>query len=201
MAKAARKQKTAASIATRTISLRLLSKDRTVDDAVRTNRDLQEHATKTGRLFCSQSDDNTPPWLALVNQFTADGELRLRNKSCIAILVLDIESAGAAARTFALTFGGGHLAIHAYAFERNFELKVALNSIARANLKNLDVATLEATSFQNMPPALRKMPRREALSSTKRWAVDAQPSTRHCATQRSCTTMPKCCLEKVFSTV
>ena len=156
MAKAARKQKTAASIATRTISLRLLRKDRTVDDAVRTNRDLQEHATKTGRLFYDQSDDNTPSWLELVNQFTADGELRLRNKSCTAILFLDIQSAGAAARTFALTFGGGHLAIHADAFERNFGLKVALNSIARANLKNLDVATLEATSFQKRVQASRK---------------------------------------------
>lgn len=106
MAKAAQKQKTAATIATRTISLRLLRKDRTVDDAVRANRDLQEHATKTGRLFYDQSDDNTPPWLELVNQFTADGELRLRNKSCTAILFLDIESAGGGARTFALTFGG-----------------------------------------------------------------------------------------------
>lgn len=155
MAKAVHTAKTAVTVSTRTISLRLLRKDRTVADAVRDSRDLIEHPTRTGRLFYEQSDETPPPWLELVNQFSADGPLKLRNKSCAAILFLDVVSV-AGSRTFALAFGGGHLALHADAFERNFGLKVALNSIARADLKNLDVATLEATSFQKRVQASRK---------------------------------------------
>lgn len=122
MVKAARMAKTGATISTRTISLRLLRKDRKIADSVRDNRELTEHPTRTGRLFYEQSKDTPPPWLELINQFSADGPLKLRNKSYAAILFLDVVS-DSGARTFALAFGGGHLALHADAFERNFGLK------------------------------------------------------------------------------
>ncbi len=144
-----------ATTATRTISLRLLRSDRTVDDAVRARRELTEHPSSAGRLFYDQSVDMPPSWLDLVNEFATDSPLELRNKHCAAILFLEVASGGST-RTFALAFGGGHLALQPDAFERNFGLKVALNSIARADLKNLDVATLEATSFQKRVQASRK---------------------------------------------
>ena len=155
MAKAAAKKPLSGGVETRTISLRLLRKDRTIEDAVRATAKLKEQPTTSGRLYYSQSDDATPSWLGLVNQF-AEIPLMLANKSCAAVLFLDVASGSGTTRTFALAFGGGHLTLHADAFERNFGLKVALNSIARANLKNLDMATLEATSFQKRVQASRK---------------------------------------------
>jgi uncharacterized protein (TIGR04141 family) len=47
----------------------------------------------------------------------------------------------------ALTFGTGHHALDPDAFERGFGLRVVLNSVTRSNLRSLDVATLDATTF------------------------------------------------------
>lgn len=141
---------------TRTISLRLLREGRTVEEAVRANRSLVESPTTIGRLFSQQSVGTRPTWLDLVNQFVAGTPLHLENKSCAAILFLDVPSGGSSQRTFAIAFGGGHLALHADAFERNFGLKVALNSISRSNLKNIDLATLDATTFKKRVQASRK---------------------------------------------
>jgi uncharacterized protein (TIGR04141 family) len=47
----------------------------------------------------------------------------------------------------ALTFGTGHHALNPDAFERGFGLRVVLNSVARSSLRNLDFATLDATTF------------------------------------------------------
>jgi len=53
-----------------------------------------------------------------------------------------------ATRIMALTFGTGHHSLDPDAFERSFGLKVVLNSVARSNLRSLDIATLDATTFQ-----------------------------------------------------
>lgn len=142
-------------VRTRTISLRLLRMDRKIEDAVRATAKLKEQPTTSGRLFYNQSNDATPSWLGLVNEF-AKTPLKLANKSCGAVLFLDVAAEDGTTRTFALAFGAGHLTLHADAFERNFGLKVALNSIARAALRNLDMATLEATSFKKRVQASRK---------------------------------------------
>ena len=63
---------------------------------------------------------------------------------------------GKAARTFALAFGGGHLALAPDAFVRNFGLRVTLNCVARDALRSLDVATLDSTTIQKRIQASRK---------------------------------------------
>lgn len=147
------------SLSSMTLSMRLLREGKTVEDAIRETRDLTPVPTTTGRLFTDQSVGTPPTWLGFVNAFaSADAPLALENKSCAAILFLEVQpdEQGSKPRTFALAFGTGHLALDPDAFERNFGLKVALNSIARGDLKNLDVATLEATSFQKRIQATRK---------------------------------------------
>jgi hypothetical protein len=52
-----------------------------------------------------------------------------------------------AKRIVALTFGTGHHSLDPDAFERSFGLKVVLNAVARSNLRSLDIATLDATTF------------------------------------------------------
>lgn len=141
---------------TPTISIRLLRKDYTVDEAVRDNKKLMEQPATTGRLFHEQAPGSQPGWLGFVNAFVAGDPLKLQNQSCSAVLFLEVSTGQKDTRTFALAFGAAHLSLQANAFERNFGLKVALNSVARANLKNVDVATLDATSFQKRVQASRK---------------------------------------------
>ncbi|MDR6710155.1 uncharacterized protein (TIGR04141 family) [Novosphingobium sp. 1748] len=141
---------------TSTISIRLLRKNYTVDESVRDNKKLTEQATTTGRLFHEQTGGSPPGWLGFVNAFVAGDPLKLQNQSCSAVLFLDVTTGKKSKRTFAFAFGAAHLSLQANAFERNFGLKVALNSVARANLKNVDVATLDATSFQKRVQASRK---------------------------------------------
>lgn len=143
---------------TMTLSMRLLRNDRTIDQAIRDSSKVEEVATSSGRLFTAQSPGTSPGWLSVVNQFTADGDLKLENKSCAAVLFLEVPRDGSAAKpqTFALAFGGGHHALDPDAFVRNFGLKVTLNSVARSALKNLDVATLDSTTIQKRIQASRK---------------------------------------------
>lgn len=152
------KAKKAGAPCTMTLSMRLLRTDRTVEKAIREKSEVEEVESSSGRLFTAQSPGTPPNWLDVVNQFTAKGDLKLENKSCAAILFLEVtpDRKAAMPRTFALTFGGGHHALDPDAFVRSFGLKVALNSVARDALKNLDVATLDSTTIQKRIQASRK---------------------------------------------
>ncbi|WP_181169550.1 DUF6119 family protein [Mesorhizobium sp. B2-4-4] len=152
------KAKTVGAPSTMTLSVRLLRADRSVEQAIRNKSEVDEVVTSSGRLFTAQSPGTAPSWLGIVNEFTAEGSLKLENKSCAAILFLEVtpDDKGAKPRTFALAFGGGHHALNPEAFVRNFGLKVTLNSVARDALKNLDVATLDSTTIQKRIQASRK---------------------------------------------
>ncbi|CAE6778499.1 DUF6119 family protein [Xanthomonas arboricola] len=143
---------------TTTLSLRLLRPDRTVEQAIRDTSAVAEVECDSGRLFIAQAPGTPPTWLRVVNQFTKQGDLKLENKSCAAVLFLDIQpdDKRLRTRTFALTFGSGHHALDTDAFVRNFGLKVTLNSVARGALKNLDIATLDSTTIQKRIQASRK---------------------------------------------
>jgi uncharacterized protein (TIGR04141 family) len=58
-------------------------------------------------------------------------------------------------KTVALAFGTGHHSLNPDAFERNFGLRVVLNSVSRSSLRSLDVAILDATTFQKRIQASR----------------------------------------------
>lgn len=143
---------------TTTLSLRLLRPDKTVKQAIRDTSAVTEVASDSGRLFTAQAPGTPPTWLRVVNQFAKQGDLKLENKSCAAVLFLDIQpdDKRLRIRTFALTFGSGHHALDPDAFVRNFGLKVTLNSVARGALKNLDIATLDSTTIQKRIQASRK---------------------------------------------
>lgn len=141
-----------------TLSVRLLRQDKTVEDAVRDSSEIQEVPAKNGRLYKGQTPGSPPAWLTIINQFSADGPIKLENKSCSSVLFLDVspDNGGKPVRTFALAFGGGHLALDPDAFVRNFGLRVTLNCVARDALRNLDVATLDSTTIQKRIQASRK---------------------------------------------
>ena len=140
-----------------TLSLRLLRDGRTVDNALREDHELQEQGSAIGRLFVGQSPAVPPTWFGFVGEFAREDLRRLVNQSCGAVLFLEIPplGKGATRRTIALAFGAGHHSLEPDAFERSFGLRVVLNAVARSALRSLDIATLDATTFQKRIQASR----------------------------------------------
>jgi uncharacterized protein (TIGR04141 family) len=139
------------------LSMRLLKKGRAVDRAFRDDHELREVATKQGgRLFTGQGEAKHPSWVGFINGF-ASKTTKLSNMSCGSVLFLEVNDPSSARkkRTIALTFGTGHHALNPDAFERNFGLRTVLNSVPRNKLRSLDVAVLDATTFQKRIQASR----------------------------------------------
>jgi uncharacterized protein (TIGR04141 family) len=140
-----------------TLSVRLLRQHRAVENALRDDHELNEVAAEVGRLFVGQAPSTPPTWAPFIGQFARVAVPRLTNQSCGAVLFLEIESFGPkpTVRIMALTFGTGHHALDLDAFERRFGLRVVLNSVARSNLRSLDIATLDAMTFLRRVQASR----------------------------------------------
>ncbi|MGD9921167.1 MAG: DUF6119 family protein [Pseudorhodoplanes sp.] len=138
-----------ATIKSMTLSVRLLRQNRTVETALREDHELDEIETETGRLFVGQAPSTPPTWASFIGQFARASVPRLANQSCGAVLFLDVttDDTPPIKRVMALTFGTGHHSLDLDAFERGFGLRVVLNSVARSNLRSLDIATLDATTF------------------------------------------------------
>lgn len=136
--------------ASMTLSIRLLRIDRTVDQAFRPDHGLEEKEADGARLFVLQSDPVPPSWQSFVGEFSRHPLDRLSTQNCGALLFMEIttDDPEPVTRTMAIAFGSAFHALDPNAFERSFGLRVALNSMPRANLRNLDVATLDATTMQ-----------------------------------------------------
>ena len=139
------------------LSVRLLRGGRTIDDSLRDDHELEERPSEVGRLFVGQAPALPPTWFEFVGSFATGALPRLVNQSCAAVLFLEVtpDDKRSASRIMALTFGTGHHSLDPDAFERSFGLKVVLNAVARSNLRSLDIATLDATTFQKRIQASR----------------------------------------------
>jgi uncharacterized protein (TIGR04141 family) len=140
------------------LSLRLLRPGKAIEDALRPDHGLDEVPAEGVRLFVEQSIATPPTWLSFVSEFSAGPLEKLENKSCGAVLFLNVTTDGSKPirRTMTLAFGDAWHSLNPNSFERSFGLRVALNSMPRANLRSLDVATLDATTFQKRIQASRK---------------------------------------------
>lgn len=140
---------------TMTLSLRLLRPNYDSTNALREDHGLDQVDSEAGALFIGQSNAHPPAWLSFINYFAIDPQ-SLFSQSCASILFLDIVcTPGATPRIFAICFGTGHHMINPDSVERNFGLKVVLNSIKRGNLRTLDTAALGATTMQKRVQASR----------------------------------------------
>jgi uncharacterized protein (TIGR04141 family) len=136
------------------LSARLLRKGATIESALRDGHDLDEHPSDSGRLFTGQTDAEPPTWLPFLSSMATGVLPALVNQSCSAVLFVTIPD-GKQERVAAVTFGSAHHSLDPDAFERNFGLRVVLNSVARSNLRSIDIATLDATTFQKRIQASR----------------------------------------------
>ncbi|MFN3720412.1 MAG: DUF6119 family protein [Rhizobium rhizophilum] len=139
-----------------TLNVRLLKPGVQVEDAFRDSADPDEVVTETppgSRLFVDTSRSR-PGWMQLLADLTTY-EPDFWTQSSSAVLSVPIEDRQGNTRLFVLCFGGGHFLIDPAKLERNFGLKVALNTVSRRNLRSLDSATLDATVFQRRTQASR----------------------------------------------
>ncbi|MCM2457546.1 TIGR04141 family sporadically distributed protein [Rhizobium sp. CG4] len=139
-----------------TINLRLLKPGVQIEDAFRDTANRNEVATETpigSRLFVEVSRSR-PSWMSLLSELTTY-EPDFWTQSSSAVLAVPVDDGEGQPRIFILCFGGGHFLINPSKLERNFGLKVVLNTVSRRNLRSLDSATLDATVFQRRTQASR----------------------------------------------
>ncbi len=139
-----------------TLNLRLLKPGVEVEDAFRETADPEEVPTEKpvgSRLFIDTSRSR-PSWMPLLSDLTTY-EPDFWTQTSSAVLSVPVEDGNGVQRTFVLCFGGGHFLVDPTKIERNFGLKVVLNTVSRRNLRSLDSATLDATVFQRRTQASR----------------------------------------------
>jgi len=139
-----------------TLNVRLLRANVDITEAFRDTADAAEVATETppgSRLFIDTTRSR-PSWMPLLAEITTY-EPDLWTQSSSAVLAVPVEYQAGEYRVFALCFGGGHFLIDPTKIERNFGLRVVLNTVSRQNLRSLDSATLDATVFQRRTQASR----------------------------------------------
>lgn len=143
---------------TLTLTLRLLRKGKTIEDAFCESYrpggedGLEERPwaeIPEARLFTGQIFDNPPPWRAFIAKGSADLP-QLTSGGAAAIIFVPVRD-----RTMAVCFGHAHIPLDLDAFERQFGLRVTLNSVPRNSIRTLDVATPDAVTFQRRIQASR----------------------------------------------
>ncbi|WP_416427532.1 DUF6119 family protein [Pseudomonas sp. App30] len=137
----------------RTLSIRLLREE---FDIAETFKD--EYSPGTGRvqlrrsdwplveggeLFVGQLFTSRPSWLGFLEEQAGPQPENLIASGAGGVLFLPTDD-----RIFAICFGHIHFALNDEAFERQFGLKVTLNSVPRDGLRTLDLATPDAVTFQ-----------------------------------------------------
>lgn len=137
---------------TKTLSIRLLRTGRTIATvftdsfAPGADRALQQrrwNGIEGASLFIGQIYSNPPGWATFLQEGADDVPTDLFTGGAGAVIFLPIEE-----RLVAVCFGHVHIALNDDAFERQFGLKVTLNSVPRGNLRTLDLATPDAVTFQ-----------------------------------------------------
>ncbi|WP_411505337.1 TIGR04141 family sporadically distributed protein [Brucella anthropi] len=143
----------------RTLTIRLLRKRRTVNDAFTPtfaqggDRALERrrwNGVEGASLYIGQIYSKPPSWLDFLGPQSADLPDDIFAGGGGAVVFLPIGD-----RIAAVCFGHIHIALNDDAFERQFGLKVTLNTVPRGQLRTLDLATPDAVTFQKRVQASR----------------------------------------------
>jgi uncharacterized protein (TIGR04141 family) len=91
-----------------------------------------------------------PEWLRFLRDTTTAQLPALENMSTAALLILEVDE-----RFFAFSFGFGGLMLRPDSYERDFGLKVTLNSVDENRLRSVDANTVEEVNLQTQRQASR----------------------------------------------
>ncbi len=130
----------------------LLIKDsvRHPDDIFKDPDQLKVEGNDGPLLYYAISQPRTPDWAHFVSSNFDVKVSTFQNFDARAVLVLDIFD-----RLFAITFGAGYHLINQAAIEYNFGLKVAINTIPKGDLRQMDLTTPEFTSQKTRKQAVK----------------------------------------------
>lgn len=138
------------------VTVRLLRSDKTIEDTMRAGSGFREEPAEIGRLFVGQNRGGVPGWATFLRSAAGPAaNIDLKSQSCGAAWFIDVIRPAKPTRILVITFGTGHLALEPESIERSFGLKVVLNTVARSQLRTLDVASLDATVIQRRTQASR----------------------------------------------
>jgi uncharacterized protein (TIGR04141 family) len=144
---------------TKTLNLRLLRAGHTIANAFSESfapgaeRALEQRSwtgVDGAVLFIGQIYSNTPGWRNFLETGSPDLPTGIFTGGAGAVLFLPVAN-----RMAAVCFGQVHIALNDDAFERQFGLKVTLNTVPRGQLRTLDLATPDAVTFQKRVQASR----------------------------------------------
>lgn len=141
--------------ATVDLSIRLMSPGVKPADALKTGHGLLEHKCDYGTLLYETPKAEPPDWANFLEAGAPGLKAKLSGQHSTAVLLIEAGPTGAN-RLFAICFGQGHHAVETDRMERQFGLRVVLNSVARDKLRGLDSASLDSTVIQRRTQASRE---------------------------------------------
>jgi len=139
-------------MAMRALTIRLLRVERAIEQAFGpsfapgSERALEQRAwegIEGARVFFGQIYSNLPVWRSFIAEGIGEEPAGIFTGGAGAVIFVP-----AGQRTLAVCFGQVHIALNDDAFERQFGLKVTLNTVPRSRLRTLDIATPDAVTFQ-----------------------------------------------------
>jgi uncharacterized protein (TIGR04141 family) len=145
---------TALLTATTDLSVRLMHIGVLASDALKLGHGLQVHPCTIGQLYYHATSQDTPDWAEFLERGAPGIQPLLRSQHSSAVLLIESGQVGGR-RLFAFCFGQGHHAINQDLIERQFGLRVALNSIKRKDLRVIDSASLDSKVMQRRTQASR----------------------------------------------
>jgi len=149
------------------LSIRLLKPGTTASTALKVDHELTERPCAVGVLYGGQTAHAAPDWVRFLAPAAQGIEAVLLAQQASAVLLVTAAQGGVD-RLFAIAFGQGHHAIDPDRVERQFGMRVVLNSVARDALRALDSATLDTTVIQRRTQASRAIDLREFGIDTDR---------------------------------
>lgn len=139
-------------MATRTLNVRLLRQGKSVEDAfsesfapgsARAPERRPWIGIDGAEVFVGQIYSNPPSWRTFISEGFGEVPERIFTGGAGAVIFIPVLD-----RTAAVCFGHIHIALDDDAFERQFGLRVTLNTVSRGSLRTLDLATPDAVTFQ-----------------------------------------------------
>lgn len=153
--------------ATTDLSVRLLHLGVQAADALKPGHGLLIHPSPIGQLYYHATEQETPDWAEFLERGAPGIKPLLHSQHSSAVLLLEAGPASAR-RLFAFCFGQGHHAIEHDFVERQFGMRVVLNSVSRKDLRVLDSASLDSTVMQRRTQASRDSDLRDFGLDTNR---------------------------------
>lgn len=139
-------------MATRTLNVRLLRQGKSIADAFGATfapgaRRALERSSWMGiddaEVFVGQIYSNPPSWKTFISEGFGEVPENIFTGGAGAVIFMPVGT-----RIAAVCFGHIHIALDDDAFERQFGLRVTLNTVPRGSLRTLDLATPDAVTFQ-----------------------------------------------------